>query len=198
MILTLFDIIILTIIGTSSLFGLYNGVINIIIKLLSFIASIMVAMFLYPYALVIFLKYVDNDLGASISSGVSSYIVSFLFFTFLTSKFVLLFKEISRGPFDRLLGLALGFLRGSFFAFILFCTITVFTSGACSEADISEDLILKVSFDKYPEWLKESTTTPYMEKLLKSIIKIIPKEILHSVNIQKKRKRFLFRHETIN
>lgn len=186
MIFTLFDIVILTIIGISSLFGLYKGMINITINMLGFIASIIVAIILYPYALVIFSGYIDNDLVTSIISGVSSYIVSLIFFTFLTFKIALLFKELSRGPFDRLLGLILGFLRGGLFALILFSIIAIFTSGTYSEADVSEDIVLNLSSDKYPDWLKNSSTTPYMERTLKNIIKMIPQEVLHSINIPHK------------
>ena len=46
---TIFDIIILTILFASSIMGFYRGMLYITINLLGFIASILLAMFLYTY-----------------------------------------------------------------------------------------------------------------------------------------------------
>ena len=166
---TLFDILILTILSISSLFGLYRGIINITINLLGFIASIIVAIFLYSYIRILFSGYVDNDLVTPIASGVTAYVISLIVFTFITSKILLLFDGASKGVFDRFLGLIVGIIRGGLFVLILFAIIAIFTAGTYSGADKPEDLIHNLSADDYPGWLKDSTTTPYLEKNIKKL-----------------------------
>lgn len=183
---TLFDILILTILSISSLFGLYRGMINITINLLGFIASIIVAIFLYSYIRIVFSGYVDNDLVTSIASGVTAYIISLIVFTFITSKILLLFDGASKGVFDRFLGLVVGIIRGGLFVLIVFAIIAIFTAGTYSGADKPEDLIHNLSADDYPGWLKDSTTTPYLEKMLKSSTSLIPDEIWSSIKMPQK------------
>ena len=60
MTLTLFDIVILTIVSISSLFGLYKGMIQIVINFLGFVASIFVAILLYPKVKVVFSSYFNK------------------------------------------------------------------------------------------------------------------------------------------
>ena len=65
MTLTLFDIVILTIVSISSLFGLYKGMIRIVINFLGFVASIFATIFLYPKVKVVLASYFNNDLIVS-------------------------------------------------------------------------------------------------------------------------------------
>jgi len=102
MTLTLFDIVILTIVSISSLFGLYKGMIQIVINFLGFVASIFVAILLYPKVKVVFSSYFNNDLIISIASGVSAYIFSLIVFTFICSSLVMMVSVISQGWLDRL------------------------------------------------------------------------------------------------
>ncbi|MDP4708592.1 MAG: CvpA family protein [Rickettsiaceae bacterium] len=186
MIFTLFDILIITILSISTLLGLYRGMINITINLIGFVASIFAAILLYPYILIVFSGYVDNELITSIASGAFSYLLSLVFFTFLTSKIVLLFSSVSKGVFDRLLGLVLGSIRGVLLALIIFGAVGIFTAGTYSDTKNSKDLISKLSIDNYPDWLKNSTTTPYLEKTLKSSVFFIPDGIWDLIKIPHK------------
>ena len=180
---TLFDILILTILSISSLLGLYRGLINITINLLGFIASIFAAIALYTYVRIIFSGYIENELGTSIASGIASYLVSLVFFTFLTSKIILLFDGASKNILDRLLGLVLGIVRGILLVLILFTIVAIFTAGTYSNAKNSKDLVDNLSTENYPAWLKDSTTTPYLEKMLKNSVSLIPNEIWNLIKI---------------
>lgn len=188
MMFTVFDIIILTILFASSIMGLYRGMIYITINLLGFIASIFAAIFLYSYVRIIFSGYIANDLVTSIGSGVVSYIFSLIVFTFLSSKIIFLFKEVSQGIFDRFLGFVLGSLRGGLISLLLFSVVAVFTAGTYSGAEKAEDVIYNLEKDKYPEWLKDSVTTPYLETTLKNSIRYIPKDLLDSIDLSKEDK----------
>ena len=186
MMFTLFDISILTIFIISSLLGLYKGIINITINLLGFVASIIAAIILYPYIRLVFEEYVTNELVTSIISGIVSYIISLIVFTFLTTKVVLIFDGIGRGSFDRFLGFVAGVIRGGVFVLIIFAIIAIFTAGTYSGAKKTEDLVGKLSSDDYPAWLKDSITTPYLEKILKSSMSFVPEEVWDYIKIPEK------------
>ena len=188
MMFTVFDIIILTILFASSIMGLYRGMIYITINLLGFIASIFAAIFLYSYVRIIFSGYIANALVTSIGSGVVSYIFSLIVFTFLSSKIIFLFKEVSQGIFDRFLGFVLGVVRGGLISLLLFSVVAVFTAGTYSGVEKAEDVIYNLEKDKYPEWLKDSVTTPHLETTLKNSIRYIPKDLLDSIDISKEDK----------
>lgn len=186
--LTIFDIIILTVLFASSIMGFYRGVLYITINLLGFVASILVAVFLYPYIRIIFLGYIANDLVTSIGSGIISYIFSLVVFTFLSSKIIFLFKEISGGILDRFIGFIIGIIRGYIISLLIFGVVAVLGSGTYLKADKIEDVIYNLEKDKYPHWLKDSVTIPYLENSLKFSINYIPKDFLDSIDTLKEDK----------
>jgi membrane protein required for colicin V production len=176
MIFSLFDILIITILLISSILGMYKGIIDITINLLGFAASIVAAIIFYPYIHQLFAEYIDNELATSVISGIVSYIISLIVFTFLTSKVVLLFKDVGKGTFDKFLGLLAGVVRGGLLALIIFAITAIFTAGTYSKLEKAEDLVNKLSMEDYPVWLKDSITTPYLERTLKTIVSLVPEE----------------------
>lgn len=183
MTLTLFDIVILTIVSISSLFGLYKGMIQIVINFLGFVASIFVAILLYPKVKVVFSSYFNNDLIISIASGVSAYIFSLIVFAFICSSLVMMVSVISQGWLDRLLGIVAGFIRGILISVILFWVLALFVTRAYSKAESAEDLVFNISQDDHPEWLKTAIITPYLESILKDVVKLIPAGILSNIEL---------------
>lgn len=186
---TLFDVLILTIMTVSSLMGFYRGVTQIVISLLGFVASIIVAIILYPYVIILLSGHVKNELVISILSGSIAYIISLIIFTFITTKIISLFSDVSQGAIDRIFGLIIGVVRGVLISFVIFVIITIFTNNTYSKAETVEDLVLKISEKDYPDWLKESVTTPYLEKYVKLAVKSMPKSFLHSIELPKGRKQ---------
>lgn len=183
-----FDILILAMLSISSLLGVYRGMIHITVNLLGFVASIVAAIFLYSYVRILFSAYVDNELVTTIASALTAYIISLIIFTIITSKVTLLFGNTSKGVLDRILGLVLGVLRGGVFSLVLFAIIAIFTAGTYSDAEKSEDVVQNLSIDKYPEWLKESTTTIYLEKALKASMFLVPEQTWQSIKMPTKHK----------
>jgi len=183
MTLTLFDILILTIVSISSLLGLYKGMIQIVINFLGFVATIVATIFLYPKVKVVFSSYFNNDLIVSIASGVSAYIFSLVVFTFICSSLIMMVSVISQGFLDRLLGVVAGFVRGILISVILFWGIAIFATGTYSKAESAEDLVDNLSEEDYPEWLKTAIVTSYLESILKDVVKLIPAGILSNIEL---------------
>ncbi|WP_375318737.1 CvpA family protein [Candidatus Tisiphia endosymbiont of Oplodontha viridula] len=180
---TWFDIIILAIITASSMLGVYGGLIKLTINLLCFIFSILFAYYLSPYITEIVTRYFVNHVALVISSGIISYIISWIVCSFLTHKFLLIISVISGGVIDRTLGLAVGMLRGMIICLFLFLILTILFSGSYLQAKTLKDIIQNTTIDKYPEWLKESATTPYLDNLSKNLIRTLPQDSLESIKL---------------
>jgi membrane protein required for colicin V production len=179
MTITLFDTVILTIVSISSLLGLYKGIIKITINTLGFITSIFTTIFLYPKVKIIFASYFNNDTIVSITSCVTAYVFSLIVLTFICSSLIIAVSVITQGFFDRLLGAIAGFIRGILISVILFCLAAIFATDPYSKADSAESLVFNLSQDDYPEWLKTSITTSYLQSLLQDIVKLTPVKILN-------------------
>lgn len=187
--MTIFDIIISTVIISSTLLGLYRGAIHILINLLGFVASIFLAFFFYDYARIILIGYVSNDLALSIFSAVASYILSLIIFTFIASRALSALSVIRCGPIDRVLGFVLGGARGCLFSLIIFTIVAIFTAGTYSEAEKIDDLIHNLEREKYPEWLQSSFSTEYMEISMKEVILYTPEEWINTIELPKPKKQ---------
>lgn len=179
--ITLFDIVIITIIIVSSILGLHSGLIKLCINFLSFVLSIIVVYFLYPYAVEIIAEHVNNEAVVTIFSGIISLIISLIICTFLSSKFLLLISAIRGGIVDKVLGLIAGCARGILICVIIFFIKIVFFSGSYLKGQNLNEVIKYTNNDKYPKWLKKSLTLPYLESINKGIIIIIPEDFLESI-----------------
>jgi membrane protein required for colicin V production len=185
---SIFDIIILSLVSFSLFFGIYKGSINIIINFISFIASIIVAILAYPYIKPFFINYITNELFVATISGIISYVLSLVLFTFISSKIIGLCNSVSGGFFDRALGLILGGIRGWIFAVIIFTVVAIFSSGSYVEAENAGELITRIDEEKYPVWLADSKTTPYLQDFLNKIYQILPEDWFKSLKMPKPNK----------
>jgi len=185
MMFTIFDITIFTIIIISTILGLYKGMLNIVINLLGFVASIVAAIILFPYIKALFIGHIENQLFASIFSGVVAYVISLVVLTFATSKVVALFNPISGGALDRSLGVVFGVLRGLIISVIIFTVVAVLSSGSYLKAQNSLELVSNLDTKKYPDWLSTSKTSDFLEGLLKSSILFLPEDTLKSITLPK-------------
>jgi membrane protein required for colicin V production len=173
---TLLDLIILAILALSSILGAYKGAIKLIIGIVTFLLSIIATYLLYPLANNIFIDHIDNKIILTIASAIASYLISVIMFSLLSTKCCALVKPISCGVMDRFIGLLLGFIRGVIFCLILFSLTAIFFSESYIDAKTSDDIIKNTVMDKYPEWLKQSLTTKYLDRISRDLVKLISKD----------------------
>ncbi len=181
MMLTVFDIIIFTIIAVSTIMGLYKGLLGIAINLAGFVASIVAAIFLFPYVEQVLKEHIGNSLLLSILSGTISYICSLFILTSITSRISTLLSFISYGFFDRALGVLIGFARGVLISTVIFALIVIFSSRAYFKAQTAEELMSNIDAEKYPVWLTDSKTSSYLENSLNKLISFLPEDTLKSI-----------------
>lgn len=181
MMFTVFDIIIFTIIAVSTIMGLYKGLLGIAINLAGFVASIVAAIFLFPYVEQVLKEHIGNSLLLSILSGTISYICSLFILTSITSRISSLLSFISYGFFDRALGVLIGFARGVLISTVIFALIVIFSSRAYFKAQTAEELMSNIDAEKYPVWLTDSKTSIYLENSLNKLISFLPEDTLKSI-----------------
>ncbi|WP_341764150.1 CvpA family protein [Candidatus Tisiphia endosymbiont of Beris chalybata] len=181
--LTWFDLIILTIITASSLLGLYGGVIKLLIGLLGFISSIIITYFSQPYITKIITKYLVNPIALEVVSGIIAYIISLIICSLITRKFILMVSVIRGGMLDRALGFAAGFFRGAFICLLLFSSLAVLFSNSYLGAKTLQDIAKHTTLDKYPNWLQNSITTPYLHETSKTLLNTFSLNSLQSIKI---------------
>jgi len=181
MMFTIFDIAVFTVIAISTIMGLYKGLLGIAINLLGFLASIIAAIFVFPYIEEGLRGHVQNSLLLSILSGTVSYVCSLFVLTSITSRISNLLTFISRGFIDSTLGVFAGFGRGVIIDTIIFTLIVIFSSGSYLKAQNAQEVLSNIDNEKYPVWLKDSKTTIYLEKSLNKLISFIPEDFLKSI-----------------
>ncbi|MEG8230356.1 CvpA family protein [Candidatus Rickettsia tasmanensis] len=181
--ITFFDITIFAIITLFSFFGLYQGIIGFATRILSFITSIMLGYFLYPYISDLIGKYIDNEVIRIIIAGVISYVIALILGVFIVYKFLAIISFMRNGFIDRFLGLLAGFAVGTTISLVLFFITMIFTSENYFKSKSLKDFVVSSKQSKYGGVLKVSVTTDYLDELSKNIIVIIPNETLKSIEI---------------
>jgi uncharacterized membrane protein required for colicin V production len=172
----LFDLFTISVVSISSFLGFYRGATEIAIKLLGFVAAIALAITIYPYSKLFFASYIKNEWMKLTTSSIVAYIISLGLFSFIGSRILSLCKPLSRGFIDHMLGFSIGLARGVAITVILFCCIVIITGSTYLHSEVITDLVNNISADKYPLWLQESRTAPYLEIIAKKIVAFIPLE----------------------
>lgn len=173
--LTFFDIIVITTILIFSLFGLYKGAIKTAISFVTFILSIISAYLVYPDLANILKAYINNEIASYIVSIILSYILSTLLFGFVCNILTNLVKPFSGGIVDSISGFFAGVLIGYTSCLILFIFIAVITTESYINVKNKEEFKEKMELSLYPEWLKESVSTPFLYPVTQELFSFIPK-----------------------
>ena len=172
----MFDFFLLSIVGLSSLFGAYKGLIRVILGLAFLVATISSTYFFLPIAIQISSKYIENEIFSKISAFIGSYVFFAIIYGILSRKTSEITRQISGGFLDRSLGLIFGFGRGCLIAGILFIMSTIITTSSYIDAKNIEQIVSAKS-EKLPIWIKSSYAYSNLE-MTKKISKAIPVKFL--------------------
>ena len=138
-----------------------------LIGVCSFVGAILLAFFLYPFALDFLSSYISTGLFLTFSSAIFSYAVSIVACNIIKSVLNHSLFIISGGIIDRLLGIVFGVIRGLSIDALLFCTLIVFATGNYSGAESVKDL--DILDTKEPTWIYSSVTFQYFKELSSSL-----------------------------
>jgi len=144
--MTLFDIIVLIIVGLSSVFGLWRGFVREVISVASWIVALIVAKIYSPSVAPWFESLTANETAQYVLAFAVLCFITLLLGAFVSHVLSRLLKIVGLQWTDRLLGAAFGVLRGV----IIVAIIVYFAAG----------------FYAQEGWWQSSLTIPWFEDLI--------------------------------
>lgn len=112
--LTLFDIIVLVVVGLSALAAMMRGAVREILALVSWIGAAIVAFLALPFVGPLVRPVVAGDALADGVAAVITFLVALIAFKLLSGMVIRTVEGSAVNPLDKLLGLAFGVARGVF------------------------------------------------------------------------------------
>jgi uncharacterized membrane protein required for colicin V production len=162
-----FDIIILTIMSTSTLLGTIYGLIDVAISTIAFFGNIIVAFLIFPFIENILINYITNEIFLNIITGIISYLLSLIFFSIFKSICKKLTMPISGGIADKSLGFIFGLLRGMVIVTIFFLLlISISSVRSTAKKPLTE---MNFTKEEKPKWLFTSYSFECFSKVFKII-----------------------------
>lgn len=174
MFLNLFDIVIAVICGVAAFSGVRKGMIGLLSKFSIFLLSIILTLIIFSIPKLLLQKYFNDEVFINIISGVISYLISLIICGMINRKIIKFVEEISGGIMDKTLGLILGALGGILISCVIFILVAVFATGSYLKAENAKQIWNNVTEKKYPKWLKNSVTVPFLSKSIENTIGILP------------------------
>lgn len=112
--LTLFDIIVLVVVGLSALAAMMRGAVREVLALVSWIGAAIVAFLLLPFVGPLVRPVIAGDALADGVAAAGVFVVALIAFKILSGMIARSVEDSAVSPLDKLLGLAFGVARGVF------------------------------------------------------------------------------------
>lgn len=176
--ISLFDLIIFTVLGLSAFMGLYKGFIKSLLSLISSALLIIMSYLGFDYIKIIVSKYVIKNVLANIISGLLSFLISLIITSVINAKFLDFIKEIRGGAIDRIFGIFFGIIRGMAFALIIFAAVIVITTEDFTNQKNIGELVENINHDKFPDWLKLSISYKLLNQTGEIALGLLPKDFI--------------------
>ena len=161
--LNIIDIIILAIIALSVVVSFIRGSIKEILSVVTWVAAIFFAVSFSSSISVLLVKYTSNSTVRSLISIVIIFVAVFLLGYALNSIFSFIISKTGLGPFDRILGMVFGFVRG-----LLIVTVVIFLANRTSFNNTSywKQSEFAPDFVGLAEWLHQQFYDNDIDKII--------------------------------
>jgi membrane protein required for colicin V production len=160
--LNFLDLIILGVIGLSTLLAFSRGFIKELLSILGWIGAVIATVALFAPVRVMVRQYIPNELLADISAGVGIFIVTLVLCGMLNHWISAQVRGNGLGALDRSLGLVFGLARGS----VVICAAYILMAWALPNAAERPDMVNQARF------------LPVVERGAAFLLKLLPDDIL--------------------
>jgi membrane protein required for colicin V production len=140
------DIIVVTIIGLSALFGFIRGFLREVLSIGAWILAGLATYFGLPYLRPFALKYISHELIADVATGIAIFLVVLVVASVISHVITRSVRESSLGALDRSLGILFGLVRGAVIVSVALLIVDNFYAP-----------------DNRPQWLKDARTLPVVQ-----------------------------------
>lgn len=158
--LTGFDWLVMLIVGTAAGFGLMRGFIAEVASLAAWVAGLIAVRLFYTPARAIFVESSGSEMLGTLAAVLGPFLLALLLVKLIGSYVSSSAKNSVIGPFDRVLGLGFGFVKGFLVASLGFLLLT---------------LVLKIlpGQDDRPDWLTKARTTPTLALVANAMVNYV-------------------------
>lgn len=161
---TALDIIVLLLVGGAAILGFLRGFTTEILSLLAWVAAVFAVKFFYEPMRGITVGWAGDDGGASVLAFAIVFGVTFIAGRLLARTVGGHTRSSLLGPFDRVLGLGFGALKGLIIATVLYLA-----------AALVYDTFYGVSAER-PEWMQESRTYPLLDASGRALVDFVEEQ----------------------
>jgi membrane protein required for colicin V production len=162
--LNFIDLIVLGVIGLSTLLAFSRGFIKEMLSILGWIGAVVATVALFASVRVIVRQYVAEPLLADICAGVGIFIITLVLCGMVNHWVSAQVRGNGLGALDRSLGLVFGLVRGS----VAICAAYILMAWALPDRD------------ERPDMVNEARTLPAVERGAAFILSLLPDDILKS------------------
>lgn len=171
------DIVVLTLIAIGALLGFRRGFVAEALSLVAWAAAIFAVKFGHEMVTELLRGFMSSPSGASVLAAVLLFFVTFIAVKFFAQQMGDRTRRSILGPFDRVLGLGFGVLKGLLGSTLLFMA-----------AAFASDMI-RADGQPRPEWMTEARTYPLLRAGSDGIVDLVkkrqgPSESASTVNVQ--------------
>jgi membrane protein required for colicin V production len=152
-----FDLLVLLIVGVTAVFGLMRGFIAEVASLAAWLAGFAAVRFFYRPARAVLDASGTGETLSAIAAVIGPFVIALLAVKLIGALLSKTAKDSMIGPFDRLLGLGFGLVKGVLAAGLLFLIITL-------------ALKLVPGEDGRPDWLAKAKVTPTLALVASAMV----------------------------
>lgn len=156
------DLIILGVIGLSTLLAFSRGFIKELLSILGWIGAVIATVAFFAPGRIMVRQFIPNELLADITTGIGIFVVTLVLCGMLNHWISAQVRGNGLGALDRSLGLVFGLVRGS----VIVCA--AFVLGAWFEPDRAQ----------WPEMAKSARLLPTVERGAAFLLQLLPDDIL--------------------
>jgi membrane protein required for colicin V production len=160
--LNFLDLIILGVIGLSTLLAFSRGFIKELLSILGWIGAVIATVVLFPPVHLVVRQYIPNELLADIASGIGIFVVTLVLCGMLNHWISAQVRGNGLGALDRSLGLVFGVVRGA----VVVCAAYILMAWALPNAN------------ERPDMVNEARFLPVVERGAAFMQKLLPEDIL--------------------
>lgn len=150
------DVIVLVILGISSILGFMRGAIASVLDLFSALAILILSSVLFSHLQHNFEPYIESEIVLNIVIGIVSLFICWIVITVLSNQLLNLLSLLNKGVINRILGLAIGFAKGVVYSSLLMLGTAIIASSSYVGAQNAYELIEHINAEKLPSWFIRS------------------------------------------
>lgn len=155
--LTGFDWLVVLIVGTTAAFGLMRGFIAEVASLAAWVAGFVAVRMVYAPARAVFVEASGSEMLGTLAAVLGPFLLAVLLVKLLGSFLSSSAKGSLIGPFDRMLGLGFGLVKGFLVASLAFLLLTLTLTILPGKAD-------------RPAWLAKARTAPTLALMANAMV----------------------------